>query len=133
CFLVDGIGHSRCRHGKNRVAGDSIAAQALSRAESKTQDSCFSCRITGLTRTAQRGVRGKIDDPAVAALAHVRGRKAAGAKGALEMAVQHTIPIFFFHVEDHPIADDAGEVYEDVEFSIGCRTSCSSVSLSTSS
>ena len=32
------------------------------------------------------------------------------------MAVQHSIPIFFFHIEDHTIADDAGEIHQDVEF-----------------
>src|SRR5712691_10451036 len=50
-LLVNRIGHPRGRDGKNRVAGDSITAQALSGAESQTQDSCFSRRITGLTRT----------------------------------------------------------------------------------
>src|SRR5262249_17861955 len=52
CLLMNRIGHSRCRDRKDRIACDSITAQALSGAEGQAKDSCFSRCVTGLTGTA---------------------------------------------------------------------------------
>ena len=49
------------------------------------------------------------------ALAHVRRRRTHRAVMPLEMDADDLVPFLLAHVEDHPIAQDAGDVDQDVE------------------
>ena len=53
--------------------------------------------------------------PSGFALAHVRRRRSHRAVVPLEMDADDLVPFLFAHVEDHPVAQDAGNVDQDVE------------------
>ena len=111
------VGHSGRRARHDRVYGDSIFLQRVRARVSQSQDSRLGRRVVGLAGAAERGVRREIDYPAVFAFAHMRGRRTHRAVVPLQMHFDHVVPFLLGHVEDHAIAQDAGDVDEDIEFS----------------
>src|SRR5208337_5549577 len=71
--------------------------------------------VVGLAGTAERRVRREVDNPAVLALAHMRRRGTDRAVVPLEMHSDHVVPFLFGHVENHAVAQDAGDVDQDIE------------------
>ena len=57
----------------------------------------------------------KVDDAAGLLLAHVRGGRPHHREVALEVDGDDGVPLVLAHVEDHPLAQDAGAAHEDVE------------------
>lgn len=77
-------------------------------------------RLAG--RAAEEGLGGGVDDPAVdraarglRPLAPVHGREVRGVEVALEVDPDHRVPLLLRHGEDHPVAQDARVVDQDVE------------------
>ena len=55
------------------------------------------------------------DDAAALLLAHERRRVPRAVPGALQVHRDDRVPLRLAHVEDHPVAQDAGVVHQDVE------------------
>src|SRR6185503_19659885 len=63
----------------------------------------------------KRGTRAERHDPAIALLAHVGTRVSYTVEGALQVYREDGIPLLLAHVEDHPVAHDAGAGHQDVD------------------
>src|SRR5207237_3761031 len=70
-------------------------------------------RLAGIPEEAAARAEG--DDPPVATLAHVGARVPDAVEGALQMDGDDRVPLLLAHVEDHPVAEDAGAGDERVE------------------
>src|SRR5439155_1546311 len=72
--------------------------------------------VVRLPRVAEQPrARAEGDDPPVAPLAHVRAGVADAVEGALQMHGDDRVPLLLAHVEDHPVAQDAGAGDERIE------------------
>jgi hypothetical protein len=65
----------------------------------------------------ERGDGRHVDDPATLLLPHGHGGRPHGVVGALEVDGDDRVPLVLRHVEDHPVAEDACHVHEDVDAS----------------
>lgn len=79
-------------------------------------------------RAAEEGLGGGVDDPAVdrsarrlGPLPPVHGREVGGVEVALEVDPDHRVPLLLRHREDHPVAQDARVVDQDVELAEGAH------------
>ena len=116
------LGHAGERSRGNGVHHDAVALEFHRRDDREARDAGLRRAVVGLTGVAvdPRGRR-RVDDPSVVGLAAlrtlapVRRGEARDAEGALEVDLDNRIPLFFGHVHEHPVAQDAGVVHDDVE------------------
>ena len=120
--LLEGLASPRCRvehaggaarhHG---VHGHAVLGHRVRRRPREPDDAGLGGGVVRLARGAERGDGRHADDASALLLAHPHGGRAHGVEAALEVHVEDGVPVLLAHVEDHPIAEVAGDVHEDVE------------------
>src|SRR5579862_6964344 len=117
---IDGEAGARDR--RDRVGGDAVTLHLTIDDNSHRGHRGLRCAVVALARVAQdAGIGAGVDEAAVehvAALmlfAPVGACVARDVEAALQMHRDDRIPVFLVHVEDHPVAQDAGIVDHDVE------------------
>src|SRR3990172_194156 len=112
--------HARHGAGGDAVGRDAVAAEVACHHAGEAGDTGLGGAVVRLAGVAaQAGNRGEVHDPAVALLSHELGGGIDGVEVALEMDVDDRIPLLLAHVEDHAVAQDAGDVDEDVNAAEG--------------
>lgn len=105
------------------VRRDAVLRERQCRRGGEPDDSAFRGRVVGLSRGArEKRLRGGVHDPPVHRRVRrlgpgppVRGREVGGVEVALQMDPDHRVPLVLGHREDHPVAQDARVVDEDVQ------------------
>ena len=105
--------------GPDRVGGHAVASEVAGQRAGQADDALFGGGVVGLAHVAQTGLRRGVDDPARALLAEDLGGELGHGEVTLEVDIDDDVPFLFGHVEDHPVAQDAGVVDQDVEPSEG--------------
>ena len=110
-----GVDHA-CRAARqDRVRGHAVLGHGVGGRPGEPEDAGLGGRVVGLAGRAQRRHRRHVHDPPGLLLAHGDRRGPVRVERALEVDVEHGVPFGIGHVEDHPIAEDAGDVHEDVD------------------
>ena len=114
--LEEPLGHPGGAGGGHGIDGDPVLAQLHRPHEGHTHDGRLGRAVIGLAEVApQAGRRRHVDDPAVARLLHVRGGVASHVERALLVDGHHRVEVGLVHLEERPVADDAGVVDHDVD------------------
>src|SRR6058998_3307920 len=114
--LGDGRGHAGHRAGADGVHRDAVAADVARGDAREPRDAVLGRAVVRLPRVAvdARGGRDR-DDPPAPLLAHAAGGVPGAVEGALQVDGDDRVPLLLAHVEDHPVAQDAGVVHQDVD------------------
>ena len=121
--LAQALRHARQRRGRDGVDGDAVAAQLARGDDGEGGDAGLGRAVVGLADVAVDARRGAgVDDAALdrpadllALVAPVGRGVARGRERALQVHLDHGIPLALVHVGEHAVAQDAGVVDEDVE------------------
>jgi hypothetical protein len=86
------------------------------------RDPGFRCRVRGLADTPEQArSAARVHDasrdgsPGLRAIAPVRGGMSARSKMTLEVYPHHRVPLVLFCIGEHPVANEAGVVHDDVQ------------------
>ena len=106
--------------GETALTGDAVLGQRVRAGPGQADDAHLRGGVVGLAgRAVQAGYRGEVDDAVLRGLLAqrppVRGGELGGVEGALQVHPDHVVPLLLGHVEDHPVAQDAGDVDQHVE------------------
>ena len=102
--------------GGDGIDGDATLTDFFGQALGQTDHARFRGGIVALSGVAgDAGHAGDIDDPAAALSHHDSCSRSGAVPGALEIGVDHQVPIRFFHHHNDVIARRAGIVHQDVQ------------------
>ena len=99
----------------DRVGGHAVATQIAGQRAGQADDALLGGGVVGLAHVAQPGLGRCVHDPTRALLAEDLGGELGHREVTLEVDVDDDVPLVLGHVEDHPVAQDAGVVDQDVE------------------
>ncbi len=112
----DRVDHPGRRRRQDGVGRHAEARQPVRAAQRQPDDPRLGRRVVRLPRRPEGRGRGEVDQPSAAPLlAEPDRRPAAGVERPLQVDVDHRLPLLRAHVEDHPVAQDARHVDDDVE------------------
>src|SRR5256885_15444466 len=93
------LGHARLGGRRDAVHGHAVLRHRQGRRAREANDAFLGRRVVGLAGTPlEPGGGCEGDDPAVATLAHVTGRRAHDREVALEVDGDHAVPLLLAHV-----------------------------------
>ena len=114
------LGHTRSRHRGDGVGLDVVLGPLLGQDPGEADQAHLGGAVVGLAEVAQNaGVRGGVEDPAVALLAHLDPRRAGHVERPPQVDVDDGVEQLRRHVVERLVAQDAGVVDDDVDPSEG--------------
>src|SRR5581483_10703488 len=103
---------------RDRVAGDAVAAEVAGDDAGEAGDASLRGAVVRLPgETAKPGDGREVDDAPVALLPHEDRGGLRRAVVPLQVHGDDVVPLLLAHVEDHPVAQDPGDVDQDVDAS----------------
>ena len=107
--------HARLRDRCDAVGGDAVLVHAGRRAADERHDAALGRGVVRLRDARRERARREADHRAALLLAEDRRRGAEHGEGALEVGLDDRVPLVFRHVEQHALAQDAGDAHDAVD------------------
>ena len=112
----DGLGHPRAGDRGDGVDVDAALATLDREGVGQAVEAELGHRVVGLAEVAvDPGGGGRVDDPAVALLAHHRPRRVGDPERAEHVHLVDEVPVGLGHLGEGDVAEDAGVVDDDVD------------------
>ena len=118
-LVGDAANHPGLGAGGDGVGGDAVAAHIPSHHAGEAGNAVLGRPVIGLAGVAvQPGGRTEGDDPPGTLLPEEDAGVLDDGKGALEVHRYDVVPLLLAHVENHPVAEDAGAGYHCVQLAV---------------
>ena len=119
-FLPGDAGdHAGEGRGQHAVDVDAVARKLDRHRVGHRGDAALGAGVVGLAKVALLRDGGDGDDGAEALLAHSAGRGASEIEGAVEVDVDHALPLLVAHVDERAITQDARGGDREVDLAVG--------------